>query len=70
MLLLMSQSWNLKIDELKYAYFYLCESNRCDLHIFVLYGDVIISIGCLGEMMIWFLDILVGDDDLRGVRVW
>jgi len=66
----MSQSWNFNIDELKYAYFYLCESNRCDLDIFVLYRDVIISIGCLGEMMIWFLDILVGCIDLRGIRVW
>jgi hypothetical protein len=67
MLLLMPQSWHLNIVELNYAYFHHCESNRCDLHIFILYGDVIISIGCPGKMMIPFLDILAGDDELRGM---
>jgi hypothetical protein len=41
------QAWYFKIDELTCADFYPCDFERCDPLVLVLYGDVIIFVGCL-----------------------
>jgi hypothetical protein len=45
--------------------FYLCDFDRCDPLVLILYGDVIIFIGCPGQLMMWCPLILAHDVDLR-----
>jgi hypothetical protein len=59
-----------RIEELTCVDFYLCDFDRCDPLVLILYGDVIIFIGCPGQLMMWCPLILAHDVDLEDDGVW
>jgi hypothetical protein len=63
-LLPLPRAWSFKIKELTYANFYLCDFDRCDPLVLILYGDAIIFTVCPQQLKIWFLEILALDDDV------
>jgi hypothetical protein len=63
-------AWYFRINELTCADFYICDFDRCDSLVLVLYVDMIIFVGCLEQLMMWCLLILTRDVDLRNVGVW
>jgi hypothetical protein len=46
-LLPLPRAWYFNMKELTCAYFYLCDFNICDPLVMILYGDMIIFVGCL-----------------------
>jgi hypothetical protein len=50
--------------------FYPCDLDTCDLHVLIMYGDMIVFIGCHRQLMMWCQLILARDVDLRDVGVW
>lgn len=67
-LLLVPQPWYFMMDEIC-AYVYLCGFDRSNPLILVLYGDVIVFVGFLEQIMTWCLKTLVHDDNLRDDQV-
>jgi hypothetical protein len=59
-----------KIEELTCMDLYLCDFDRCDTLVLILYGDVIFSIGCPRQLMMWCPLILAHDADLEDDGVW
>jgi hypothetical protein len=68
-LLPIPQAWYFKMD-VTCANFYLCDFDRCDSLVLVLYGDMIIFARHPEQLMMWCPKILTHDVDLRddGVR--
>jgi hypothetical protein len=61
------QVWYFKIDELTCTNFYLCDFDRYNPLVFLLYGDVIIFAGHPRQLLMWCSDILTSNIDLRDV---
>jgi len=45
-------------------YIYLCDFDRCDSFVFLLYGDVITFVVCLGQILMCCPHIFSRDDDM------
>jgi hypothetical protein len=65
MLLPVPKAWYFRINELTCVDFYLCDFDRCDSLVLILYGDMIIFVVCPRQLLMWFLLILDCDVDVR-----
>jgi hypothetical protein len=69
-LLPIRRAWYSMIHELTYAYFYICNFNRYDTFVLILYGDVIIFTIYPRQVMMWCQLILAHDVDLEDDGIW
>jgi hypothetical protein len=69
-LLHIPRAWCFMIDELTWSNSYLCDFDRYDTLVLVLYGDVIIFAGHPRYLMMWCPNILTSLCYLREVGVW
>jgi len=59
-----------KIEEMTCMELYLCDFNRCNTLVLILYGEVIFSTVCPRQLMMWCLLILAHDADYEDDGVW
>jgi hypothetical protein len=69
-LLTIPQAFYSRIKELNCMDLYLCEFDRCDTLVLILYGDVIFSTRCLKQLMMWSSLVLDRDSNLVDDGVW